>query len=201
MVDALDLGLTFIPGGGGAVAGREVKAAVGEFAKDPDAWRASRQVSLREGGEAGTVRFDAFNLKRPNTWREVIGDWRDGQQFNLDQWNRYEANEVTLDNGKRLDSYAHRDDIVSRKNSQLADLEPSTALAYLREHGTKYSPGEVISDTARARTEFPHLIGEPLDGRQVLEVPVQDRPVPSGILDRAEDLRIVIRDIAGHIYR
>jgi hypothetical protein len=201
VLDALDLGLTFIPVGAGAVAGRGVKAAVGEFAKDPDAWRAGRQIALREGAEAGTVRFDEFNLKRPNTWREVIGDWKDGYKFNVDQWNRYEANEITLGNGKRLDSYAHEADIVSRKNSQLADLEPSTALAYLREHGTKYSPGEIISDTARARTEFPHLIGEPLDGKSILEVPVQVKPVPRGILDRAEDLRIVIRDIAGHVYR
>ena len=202
LLDALDLGLTFIPIGGGAVAGRGVKAAVGEFARDPDAWRAARQLALRgEQADAGMVRFDALGLKRPNTWREVVQDWRDGQQFNLDQWGRYDANEITLRNGRRLDSYTHELDIVSRKNSQLADLEPSTASAYLREHVAKYSPGEVIADTARARTEFPHLIGKPLDGKRILEVPVQNQPVPRELLKQANRLEIFIRDITGHIYQ
>ena len=82
-----------------------------------------------------------------------------------------------------------------------AGADPSTASAYLREHVAKYSPGEVIADTARARTEFPHLIGEALKGKRILEVPVQNQPVPRELLDRATDLKIVIRDITGHIYQ
>jgi hypothetical protein len=44
--------------------------------------------------------------------------------------------------------------------SQLADLTPETAKTYLREIPQKYSPGEIIADTTKARTEFPHLAGK-----------------------------------------
>lgn len=202
VLDAGELLLTALPGGTGAVAGRGVKAAVAEFAKDPDAFLAARQVVLREVGDSGVVRYDALTgLKRPNTWPETLADWKAGHQFNAAQWHRFEANEITLENGKRLDSYIHGDIIVSRKNSQLADLEPSTVHQYLREFVTKYPKEMVVKDTVKARTEFPQLIGKQLKGRHVLEVPVQAAPVPQAVLDAAQQARVQIRDITGHWYR
>jgi len=202
---AADLGefaLTFAPGNfAGAAAGVGIRAGAGQFARDPDAWRAALQATrTRQLIDQGTVRFDQYGLKRAPNWPELLHDWHEGMKFNLAQAHRFEANEITLGNGKRLDSYTHEMAIVSRKNSQLADLEPSTAIQYLREHLTKYSPGEIISDTARAREHFPHLIGEELKGERVLEVPVQTRPVPPEILQYASDVKVSIHDITGKIY-
>ncbi|MGL5830145.1 MAG: hypothetical protein ACRC0L_11330, partial [Angustibacter sp.] len=64
----------------------------------------------------------------------------------------------------------------------------------------KYSPGEIIADTAKARREFPHLARQELEGNMYLELPVQNRPVPPEIVKYAEDRRIIIRDISGRIY-
>ncbi|MGL5830147.1 MAG: hypothetical protein ACRC0L_11340, partial [Angustibacter sp.] len=109
-------------------------------------------------------------------------DWKAGRNFNLAQNHRFEANEITLLNGKRLDSYNSGTEIVSRKMSQLADLEPDTAKYYLQEITRKYSPGEIIADTAKARREFPHLARQELEGNMYLELPVQNRPVPPEIV-------------------
>ena len=43
-------------------------------------------------------------------------------------------------------------------------------------------------------------VGTRLDGRLVLEVPVQTAPVPRAVLDFATEHEIVIRDIAGKVY-
>ncbi len=103
-------------------------------------------------------------------------------------------------NGKVLDSYSHRSSIVSRKNSQLALVRPKTAVGYVREAARKYSPGEVIADVPSNRARLPHLIGKRLDGRLVLEVPVQKAPVPQAVLDVAKRHNVWIMDDAGKVY-
>ncbi|MGL4177293.1 MAG: hypothetical protein ACRCSN_14585 [Dermatophilaceae bacterium] len=154
-----------------------MKLAAGDSARDPDAFLAAYR--WRAATDAGQVRFDAVTgLKRPNTWREVVADWKAGRDVNRAQWHRFDANEVALGNRKVLDSYLHREEIVSRKLSQLADLEPATARSYLNEFKAKYAPGSTISDTARGRQVYPHLAGEKLKGRYVLELPVLTRPIP-----------------------
>jgi hypothetical protein len=199
VVDVLDLALTFLPAGIGVGGGRAVRLAAGDFARDPDAFVAARRALM--DGDAGMVRYDALTgLKRPNTWREIVQDWRAGVAFNRAQWYRFEANEITLANRKRLDSYNPGEAIVSRKQSQLADLEPSTARRYIAEFAKKYPVGEVIKNTAKARREFPHLIGKKLNGYQFLEVPVQQLAVPEEILQYAKIRDVFIRDITGHIY-
>jgi hypothetical protein len=47
--------------------------------------------------------------------------------INAAPWHRYDVNEVTLSNGKVLDSYIPGGAIVSRKYTQLAEVDPSTA--------------------------------------------------------------------------
>ncbi len=198
VVDGVEAVTTMIPAGVGLFFGRGVKVAASRYASDPDAYRAAPKLMP---SDAGQVRFDAFGLPRPNTWPGILADWRAGRAFNAHQNHRFEANEVTLLNKKRLDSYNHGSEIVSRKLSQLADLSPDTAKYYLQEITRKYPPGEIIADTTKARTEFPHLAGKELRGRMYLELPVQNKPVPPDILAYAKDCRIFIRDITGFIYR
>lgn len=110
------------------------------------------------------------------------------------------ANEVNLDNGKRLDSYLPRQEIVSRKNTQLADIQPGTAESYLSELENKYEPGQrVVTDTAHNTDQIPGIGGQTLDGQQILEVPPQRQPVPDGILRSARNRGITIRDTLGNI--
>ena len=44
------------------------------------------------------------------------------------------------------------------------------------------------------------LAGTQLTGRPVLEVPPQPSGVPRAVLDHANDLDIIIRDVNGHVY-
>ena len=105
-----------------------------------------------------------------------------------------------MDTGKVVDSYEHREEIIERKHSQLADIHAATAIGYLRDIARKYSPGEPISDTPRNRDLYPNLVGEELDGAMVLEVPIQTRPVPPVVIAKATELGIIIRDVDGREY-
>jgi hypothetical protein len=87
-------------------------------------------------------------------------------------WYRYD--EITLANGKRLDSYnppdpkrGKRGEIVSRKATTLEDIEIETFESYLKEMKLKYSPGEKIN----APKYGSDLEGQVLDGDMYLEIP------------------------------
>ncbi|KIP52203.1 hypothetical protein SD72_10730 [Leucobacter komagatae] len=120
-------------------------------------------------------------------WRRVRAEW---QEFNYQNHHRYPQNEVALRNGKFLDSYVPDVAIVSRKNTQLWDVTPKTARLYIDEMLAKYAPNTPIAS------------GGKLDGRLVLEVPVQRGEIPQAILDHARNLdpQVLIRDVLGHIY-
>ncbi|GAB0105653.1 hypothetical protein JMUB6875_46340 [Nocardia sp. JMUB6875] len=102
---------------------------------------------------------------------------------------------------RRVDSYVPGQEIVSRKFTQLADITPETAIEYLRQLERHYKPGTKIANTpTNVRDLGNSLIGTPLIGRMILEVPVQARPVPATVLKEAVRLGIRIRDVNGKIY-
>lgn len=121
---------------------------------------------------------------------------KDGEQFNRDNHSRYPHNEVTLENGKRLDSYRPGEAIVSRKNTQLGDVNESTAREYVNEIDRKYAPGTVIKSTDHNGA----VGGTRLNGDPVLEVPVQNGPIPPSILQHAREKGVDIVDVNGKIY-
>ena len=43
-------------------------------------------------------------------------------------------------------------------------------------------------------------VGKGIDGQMILEVPVQIEPIPQSILDKANELEVIIRDVQGNIY-
>ena len=75
-------------------------------------------------------------------------------------------------------------DIVSRKNTQLAEVEVATGIGYLNELSEKYKPGTKIPNTAK-NVQL-KIAGQRLSGPQILEVPVQTAPVPKKLLDKAK---------------
>lgn len=124
----------------------------------------------------------------------------EGREFNKENWPRYPANEVILDNKKVLDSYRPRREIVSRKHTQIADIQPGTWQSYLREHETKYKPGERVKDSSTMREKYPDLVGQDIRGAQYIEVPVQDKEVPEWAIRAAEKMGVKIRDVSGRVY-
>jgi hypothetical protein len=126
-----------------------------------------------------------------------------GNEFNRQMRPRYPHNEVRLGNNKRVDSYVPGREIVERKHTQLAEVRPETAIGYLRMLSNKYPAGQRIANTEGNRGIFanrPDLLGRPIAGRQVLEVPVQKAPVPRSVIDEANARGIIIRDSAGKVY-
>lgn len=57
--------------------------------------------------------------------------------------------EPSSDRGQypRVDSYVPGEEIVSRKHTQLANVQESTAVGYLRELANTFGPGTIVVDT------------------------------------------------------
>ena len=84
----------------------------------------------------------------------------------------YDFNEVHLENGKRLDSYDEiKGEIVSRKATDLENIELSTFESYLREMKNKYPEGMKI----RSDKYKKELDGKILKGKQILEIPESNK--------------------------
>lgn len=166
-------------------------------------WKDGHQVDdvgVHDALPSATPRADHLRANRPEKFDEWV--WNrivDGVAFNEIREPYYEdhggANEVTLKNGKRLDSYVPNTEIVSRKYSQLAAVKPETAMKYLAELQRKYNPGELVADTDHNRRALPQQVGRRIDGTQVLEVPPQREPVPPEIMSEARRLGIIIREV------
>lgn len=128
----------------------------------------------------------------------------EGNEFNRQREPIYTAkgggNELTLDNGKRVDSYVPGKEIVSRKHTDLSKVKEDTAIGYLRELDNKYSPGSTLKDTPHARTQIGDDVAKPMRGDPILEVPPQPNGVPENVLKEADRLGITIRDSDGKVY-
>ncbi|MFE2507304.1 PrsW family glutamic-type intramembrane protease [Streptomyces naganishii] len=189
--------LALFPPGGLALAGGGVLTA--EAALNASALGTAGVVLMAVGGGAGGG--ESIGGERNGVPQWLREKWNEGRKFNEDNWPRYPANEVYLDNGKVLDSYRPGKEIVSRKQTQIWRLKSDTFRNYLREIHQKYRVGTKIPDTPKARREYPQLIGKPLKGKYYLEVPVQAEPVPEWAIREAADHGVIIRDVRGFVYR
>lgn len=137
--------------------------------------------------------------------RPWIRNWISGRKFDSYMAPNYPHNQVRVDySGGRggyavLDSYMPGEQIVSRKLTQLNDVDLSTARSYIRELAQKYpeeamirnSPGNVASG----------LAGQPLRGDLVLQVPPQrGGSIPADLIEYAKVREIRIVDINGFDY-
>jgi hypothetical protein len=123
-----------------------------------------------------------------------------GNAFNRERRPFYANNEVRLDNNKVVDSYTPGREIVERKFTQLGRVQPQTAIRYLRSLGQKYPEGRTIADTPANKLNNPGLIGQRLEGEHILEVPVQQDPIPPDIINESHELGVTIRDVNGKRY-
>ena len=109
-------------------------------------------------------------------WKEASDYWKNnspmarGNQFNKIAEKIYPFNEVNLANGKRLDSYIPGEKIISRKATDLSDIEFNTFDKYLSEMIQKYAPGTVIRSN-----KYKCLNGQILSGKMYLEIPAVNK--------------------------
>lgn len=196
--------MLFPPGGlalagGGVLAGAATVEAAQAAALGGAGIALMVQGTQNSGGNEAPAK--SGGAKRADVPQWLRDKWNKGNQFNKDNWHRYPANEITLENGKRLDSYRPGKEIVSRKDTQISKISENTFKGYVREIAQKYKEGTKIPDTVKARKEYPNLIGRPLKGKYYLEVPVQSKPVPKWALQDAANNGVIIRDVKGFIYR
>jgi hypothetical protein len=193
--------LALFPPGGLALAGAgAVGTLTAEAALSAGALGAAGVV-LMAVGAGGTGTSEPGGGKSDGVPQWLRDKWNEGREFNKENWPRYPANEVYLENGKYLDSYRPGKEIVSRKQTQISKIKPESFKDYLREINQKYKAGTKIPDTPKARAEYPQLIGKPLKGKYYLEVPVQSAPVPEWALREAANHGVIIRDVQGFVYR
>jgi len=125
-----------------------------------------------------------------------------GNTFNKERAGAYDFNEVYINKPDgsgyyRLDSYnPNSGEIVSRKFTQLSDVQENTALKYINEIPAKYPAGGTIANVPSSGD----LGGQLLRGQYYLEVPVQVRPIPQSIFNAADKAGVLIRDINGKVY-
>ncbi|PYY45581.1 hypothetical protein DEJ03_09300 [Curtobacterium sp. MCLR17_043] len=214
-------GLTTLAGLGGAMmalrrGGEGVKVAMASL-------RAGRNTITGAtrglGGGAYRVEKGAFNAEQLARYEKAARrekalahvPWRGrmeaGNRFNAERSPVYSANEVHIEQaGKksylRVDSYEHGDVIVSRKSTQLASVSEGAGTSYINEFVGKYQAGQaVIAGTPHNVSQLGSgVVGSPLSGDMILEVPVQHLAVPPAISNAATDSGILIRDPAGHVY-
>jgi hypothetical protein len=110
-------------------------------------------------------------------WKEARDYWLNdspmarGNAFNKKAWDDewYPYWEVYLENGKYVDGYDPiAKEIISRKATNLEDIDISTFEAYLKEMKNKYAPGTIIKSK---KPNYDKLFDTPLEGRQILEIP------------------------------
>lgn len=185
-----------------AVAARELAAA--QRARMSKVWR-----TFPHGADAATkaawYRDAAKADGIPDHMRQIM----DGKAFNHEVYPLFDAREVTI---HRIDPSTGlptktfyvdalgRNQVVSLKHTQLAEVQPQTARKYIDEIITKYNPDDptlVIARTAGNTDKLASTaIGKSLEGRMILGVPTQNAPIPQEILDYAAKWDITIREIA-----
>lgn len=147
-------------------------------------------------------------LRFEGTNRQYVATMIEGRRFNFAREGGYDFDEVTIrqpDGTYRyLDSYTPGEAVVSRKTTQLAAVSEGRVRDIIDEFDKKYRPDSedfIIADTPVNRVKFadsPQLLGKPVEGRMVLEVPVQAADVPAWARQYAADRSVLIRDAAGN---
>ncbi|MFC8662303.1 hypothetical protein [Streptomyces sp. NPDC057199] len=141
-------------------------------------------------------------------WAELLATWEVGQDFDRQMSRQYPIHQVGLVNKKILDAYVPGKWIISHKAAQLVDLTDAQYGKFLNEFGEKYARGTLIAGTPHSRQNFKGLVGKPLSGTYVLELPEQEQ-FPTGSdkfnlfharLYQADLMHVVVRDHTGHVY-
>lgn len=183
-------------------------------AEEKESWRCLFAIYPRGSDHLTKARWFARNANRDDIASYQRAFLR-GMWFNHATAHHFRATEVYINKteptGKterqyRVDALGD-DEVVSLKHVQLAEVTFETAKRYIDELLTKYQPERLdlrIADTkgTRSRVEAGEMrrreIGRPLEGRMVLGVPLQNRPIPDEVARYAEDRFVFIQPYETH---
>ena len=139
--------------------------------KDPALEERYQEYKHRKELQGETPR-DRLGWKQASDWWVNESPMARGNDFNAkaraERW--YKVHELNLEDGTRLDSYVQDKEIISRKATDLSDIDVSTFESYLDELKEKYPEGKIIRSN-----QYPKLDGKPLKGQHVLEIPDSNR--------------------------
>jgi hypothetical protein len=94
----------------------------------------------------------------------------------------------TLGMKSRVDSFLKGGGkVISRKATQLAEITETTAKKYIDEIGEKYA-GKSVQNAERAGNKV-------LEGKKILQIPKQEKPIPKAILDYADEAKVTIDEV------
>ncbi|MED3393887.1 T7SS effector LXG polymorphic toxin [Bacillus wiedmannii] len=121
----------------------------------------------------GKVPKDRLNWKEASDYWTKDSPMARGNKFNKtaqkNEW--YPHDEIQLSNGKRLDSYNPRKgEIISRKATDLEDIDIKTFEKYLKEMKDKYAIGTKIRSN-----KYREIDRQLLKGKHILEIPVSNK--------------------------
>ena len=120
--------------------------------------------------KSGKIPRDRIDWKEASDYWKYNSPMARGNEFNKIAEKIYPFNEVNLANGKRLDSYILGEKIISRKATDLSDIEFNTFDKYLSEMIQKYAPGTVIRSN-----KYDCIDGQKLSGQMCLEIPAVNK--------------------------
>ncbi|MBS4104143.1 hypothetical protein [Tsukamurella paurometabola] len=148
------------------------------------------------------------NFLTPEQLQTMVGKdfWRrtvePGNVFDRMMSGRYPLNQLHIVNPAggsqlRLDSYVPGQAIISRKLTQFAEIQASTAREYINQFLRSYPAGAEIGNSTQAAAS--NMVGKFLQGEQILQVPPQAAAIPAEIAEYAASRGVYIVDIAGNV--
>lgn len=126
----------------------------------------------RKSKQKNATPRDRLNWKEESDYWKYDSPTARGNRFNATAQSKYDYNEVNLISNSdpnaftRVDSYVPGKQIISRKATDLENIEFSTFKDYLSELAKKYKPGTKIRSN-----KFPELDGQELKGQMCLQIP------------------------------
>ncbi|WP_454852434.1 hypothetical protein [Promicromonospora soli] len=183
-------------------------------AEEKESWRRLFTTYPRGTDHLTKARWFAQNATRDDIAPYQRAFLR-GMWFNHATAHHFRTTEVYINktdaNGEterqyRVDALGNRE-VISLKHVQLADVSFETAKRYIDEILTKYNPNRMnlrIAGTKGAQRKVTRgemrrrEIGRPLDGRMVLGVPLQAKPIPDSVARYAEDRFVFIQPYETH---
>lgn len=131
-----------------------------------------QQYLKRKSKQKNATARDRLNWKEESDYWKYDSPTARGNRFNATAQSKYNYNEVNLISNSdpnaftRVDSYVPGKQIISRKATDLENIEFSTFEYYLSELAKKYKPGTKIRSN-----KFPELNGQELKGQMCLQIP------------------------------
>lgn len=126
----------------------------------------------RKSKQKNATARDRLNWKEESDYWKYNSNTARGIRFNAIAQSQYDYNEVNLISNSdpnaftRVDSYVEGKQIISRKATDLENIEFSTFKDYLSELAKKYKPGTKIRSN-----KYPELDGKELKGQMCLQIP------------------------------